>query len=216
MKLKSSVLTAIKKLFCSQQNSRHTEPLPTGGKNTSTEKESEHQTVEIIPTTNKKNINSNDAYAGALEALHQIWCDSGSLSYKLAPETEMWHCGTIESFDDINSSRIIWFTKERDKKLFYARSAILDAPHVGDGKKPFCLHVKTTCELEMADFNCQSLSNFTIEHCDSSHAKCKVVLGIWFKKHKFDGCVRTNKDDSEVVLANPKEVISIIEITQLS
>lgn len=146
-------------------------------------------------------------------ALQAIWASSGSAKITLATGTLLWHGGTVANAARLSNTSALWCTKDPSKATSYDKWAVEDAKR--NVVTAHRLELDVLQPLEMADFGCLSLQQFTIDHCNSSHDAMKAALQAWCLQSSFDGVVNLNRVESEVVICNPSTVLNVISVVDL-
>ncbi len=143
-----------------------------------------------------------------LDALTSIWRGAGGTHELLVPGTRLWHCGRINSTEDIDNHRTLWTTRDESKRLNYSAFA----QYASDWTDPpaAAIELQTCTELIAADFAGASLLDFTRDHCDCKHPLMSRALRDWCLSRGFNAAVRLNGGHDEVAVASPRVSLQVV------
>lgn len=142
--------------------------------------------------------------------LDAAWKQNNSAKITLPIRTKLWHGGIVGPNNPATNTEVLWTTRNEEHKHCYNDFALVGAKYIG--VNAYLSEFETNKELLLADFNCYSLSEFTMEFCNGHHHLMKQALMAWLKtKPQLQGIVAINGGVDEVVISRPEQDLNIIQ-----
>lgn len=144
----------------------------------------------------------------AIQYLDSYWAKQGKEIVTLKSMTPLWHGGIIGPSHPMVDGKMLWTTKNPNKKHLYddqARATALVRKVI-----PYFLDLELSVDLELANFNAASMSAFCEQFCNYQHGTMKEYLLDWISILSLDGLIAINGDADEVAVCQPETNLRIL------
>jgi len=150
----------------------------------------------------------------AIGELSRIWqASTGSRIEMIERGTRLWHCGRIETHEQMDDGKGLWAMRNAERCDEYKGFAYSKSD--SNNNEPTMLELEVLRKLRAADFGLVSLFDFAVNFCESDHNVLKDVLREWMLDNELHAVVGANKNGDEVVLARPRSDTVVVATCRL-